>query len=328
MDVRQLGTTGLWVCIVGVVVCAAAAVVDPSAAAKGLGVAGAVLFLIGAGVAYQVSASVGAGRRAMSNALAALKDGGNADFSATAALLGPDGAALGSVVAGGRTDQRAYADGLHALEGAADEVVSRHEKLGQALRSQESARSDQRGAIEEASVEFTHVTEASTSLNRNVVETSAAIEETVSSIRMVSSNIGGLADTVNSVSSAIGELAVSISQVAGNAQEANTLSLQADTKARDGGKAVERLVESTREIANDIGSIVKKMEELGIGVGADRQHRRSDRSRSPTRPTCSRSTPRSKPRAPANTAAASRSSPTKCASSPRIRLRRPKRSAT
>ncbi len=263
MDVRQLGTTGLWVCIVGVVVCAAAAVVDPSAAAKGLGVAGAVLFLIGAGVAYQVSASVGAGRRAMSNALAALKDGGNADFSATAALLGPDGAALGSVVAGGRTDQRAYADGLHALEGAADEVVSRHEKLGQALRSQESARSDQRGAIEEASVEFTHVTEASTSLNRNVVETSAAIEETVSSIRMVSSNIGGLADTVNSVSSAIGELAVSISQVAGNAQEANTLSLQADTKARDGGKAVERLVESTREIANDIGSIVKKMEELG-----------------------------------------------------------------
>jgi methyl-accepting chemotaxis protein len=105
--------------------------------------------------------------------------------------------------------------------------------------------------------------EATARLGRSVGDSSAAIEQMVSSITLVAGNIGGIADTVNTVSSAIAELAVSINAVAGNAQEANTLSLQADTKARDGGKAVERLVESTREIATDINGVVVKMEELG-----------------------------------------------------------------
>ncbi|WP_317995179.1 methyl-accepting chemotaxis protein [Vulcanimicrobium alpinum] len=54
-----------------------------------------------------------------------------------------------------------------------------------------------------------------------------------------------------------------MNQVAGCAREASTLSLEADRKARDGGVAVERLVRSTREIADDINTVVSTMEELG-----------------------------------------------------------------
>ncbi|TAM58009.1 methyl-accepting chemotaxis protein, partial [bacterium] len=79
----------------------------------------------------------------------------------------------------------------------------------------------------------------------------------------ISGTMGGLADTVNGVASAIAEMATSVSQVAANAQNANDLSLQANTKAVDGGKAVEQLVASTREIADDINQIVHRMEELG-----------------------------------------------------------------
>jgi methyl-accepting chemotaxis protein len=131
------------------------------------------------------------------------------------------------------------------------------------LRSETAAIGDARSAAGEATNSVRQTGEATARLGRSVGDSSAAIEQMVSSITLVAGNIGGIADTVNTVSSAIAELAVSINAVAGNAQEANTLSLQADTKARDGGKAVERLVESTREIATDINGVVVKMEELG-----------------------------------------------------------------
>ena len=83
------------------------------------------------------------------------------------------------------------------------------------------------------------------------------------SISTVSGNMSGLADNVSNVSSAIGELAVSVNQVAGSARDASNLSLEADKKAKDGGVAVERLVRSTREVADDIKAVVAKMQELG-----------------------------------------------------------------
>jgi methyl-accepting chemotaxis protein len=150
-----------------------------------------------------------------------------------------------------------------ALAPAIDEIVERHGKLDAALRNESAAIGDARSAAGEATTSMRQTGEATARLGRSVGDSSAAIEQMVSSITLVAGNIGGIADTVNTVSSAIAELAVSINAVAGNAQEANTLSLQADTKARDGGKAVERLVESTREIATDINGVVVKMEELG-----------------------------------------------------------------
>ncbi|MDB5026506.1 MAG: methyl-accepting chemotaxis sensory transducer [Candidatus Eremiobacteraeota bacterium] len=152
---------------------------------------------------------------------------------------------------------------IAALAPAVDELAERQQRVGAALRAQDGAIAEARNASGEADSSLSTANDAVTELARGVGDSSAAIEETVSSIRLVSGNIGGLADTVNSVSSAIGELAVSITQVAGSAREASTLSLEADRKAKDGGVAVQRLVESTREIANDIGSVVKKMQELG-----------------------------------------------------------------
>jgi len=160
-------------------------------------------------------------------------------------------------------DSRQRAAGIAALAPAVDEMAERHERVDAALRAQDGAVAQARDASGDAGTSLRAANDAGTELARGVGESSAAIEQTVSSIRLVSGNIGGLADTVNSVSSAIGELAVSINQVAGSAREASTLSLEADRKAKDGGVAVERLVQSTREIADDIGSVVRKMQELG-----------------------------------------------------------------
>ncbi|MDB5091946.1 MAG: mcp64H-7 [Candidatus Eremiobacteraeota bacterium] len=166
--------------------------------------------------------------------------------------------AIASVVSARRTVQA-----VHALGPSVDEIVERQQKVATALRSQDGAVSEARGAAGDAGSHLGTANAAVTELARGVGDSSAAFEETVSSIRTVSGNIGGLADTVNAVSSAIGELAVSINQVAGSAREASTLSLEADRKAKDGGIAVERLVQSTREIANDIGTVAAKMQELG-----------------------------------------------------------------
>ena len=152
---------------------------------------------------------------------------------------------------------------IAALGPAVDEVAERQERLTATLRDGDGAAASARGAYVDAGSELGAAGAAVTDLARGVGDSSAAIEQTVSSIRLVSGNIGGLADTVNSVSSAIGELAVSINQVAGTARDASTLSLEADRKAKDGGVAVQRLVQSTREIADDISSVAAKMQELG-----------------------------------------------------------------
>jgi methyl-accepting chemotaxis protein len=188
---------------------------------------------------------------------------GNARRAALQGALDVAGVAAIEDVVEALVDARSRASGVAALAPALDELVERNERVSAALRAQDGALDEARSASGEAGANLSTANGAVAELSRGVGDSSAAIEQTVSSIRVVSGNIGGLADTVNSVSSAIGELAVSINQVAGSAREASTLSLEADRKAKDGGIAVERLVQSTREIANDIGSVVAKMQELG-----------------------------------------------------------------
>lgn len=152
---------------------------------------------------------------------------------------------------------------MKALGSAADAVLDGHDHLGTVLQAHSEAVGETKAAALTAGGGINQLNHSAAELANSVSDSSAAIEQTFASIKIVSDNMGGLADTVNTVSAAISQLAVSVNQVAGNAQEANQLSLQADEKARDGGKAVERLVESTREIATDISSVVAKMEELG-----------------------------------------------------------------
>jgi methyl-accepting chemotaxis protein len=188
---------------------------------------------------------------------------GNARRAALQGALDVAGAGAIEDLVEALVDARSRTTGIAALSPAVDELVERHQRVAAALRAQDGALADADGAAGEAGANLRTANDAVIELSRGAGDSSAAIEQTVSSIRQVSGNIGGLADTVNSVSSAIGELAVSINQVAGSAREASTLSLEADRKAKDGGIAVERLVQSTREIANDIGSVVAKMQELG-----------------------------------------------------------------
>lgn len=186
-----------------------------------------------------------------------------ADFHEAQALLGPQSSdALNDLVVlcGANNDRD---NNLRALGTSADAVLDRHERLASQLNTHQSALNETQEAAENANTGITQLNKGATELANSVADSSAAIEETFASIKIVSDNMTSLADTVNNVSAAISELAVSINHVASNAQEANELSLQTDEKAREGGKAVERLVESTREIAVDIRNVVAKMEELG-----------------------------------------------------------------
>jgi methyl-accepting chemotaxis protein len=150
-----------------------------------------------------------------------------------------------------------------ALGPAVDEIAERHQRVMAAIAARDAVGATAQQNLETALRSQDTANETVNELTRGVVEAGAAVEETVSSISTVSDNITGIADNVTSVSSAVGELAVSVNQVAGSAREASTLSLEADRKAKDGGVAVERLVRSTREIADDIQGVVSKMKELG-----------------------------------------------------------------
>lgn len=160
-------------------------------------------------------------------------------------------------------DARRRSEAVAALAPAVDELAERHRRIADAVNARDAVGTAAQEALKTALGEQTAAGAAVGDLTAAVVQAGASVEETVTAISMVSGNITGLADNVGNVSSAIGELAVSVNQVASSAREASTLSVEADKKAKDGGVAVERLVRSTREVADDITSVVAKMQELG-----------------------------------------------------------------
>lgn len=166
-------------------------------------------------------------------------------------------------VAAALIDGRRGREALAGLRPAIDELADRHRTIVDAVRTRDQAGVAAQDALGGAMTAQHAAGAAVADLTAGLGEAGAAVEETVASISMVSGNINSLADNVSNVSSAIGELAVSVNQVAGSARDASTLSLEADRKAKDGGIAVERLVRSTREVADDIKAVVEKMHELG-----------------------------------------------------------------
>ncbi|HTD32915.1 MAG TPA: methyl-accepting chemotaxis protein [Candidatus Elarobacter sp.] len=160
-------------------------------------------------------------------------------------------------------DARRRSEGIAALAPAVDELAERQQRIADAVNARDAVGTKAQDALKAALAEQNAAGTAVGELTAAVVQAGASVEETVTAISMVSGNITGLADNVGNVSSSIGELAVSVNQVASSAREASTLSLEADRKAKDGGIAVERLVRSTREVADDITAVVAKMQELG-----------------------------------------------------------------
>ncbi len=160
-------------------------------------------------------------------------------------------------------DARRRSEAVAALAPAVDELAERQRRIADAVNARDAVGTTAQEALKTALAEQTGASAAVGDLTAAVVQAGAGVEETVTAISMVSGNITELADNVGNVSSAIGELAVSVNQVASSARDASALSLEADKKAKDGGVAVERLVRSTREVADDVTSIVAKMQELG-----------------------------------------------------------------
>jgi len=178
-------------------------------------------------------------------------------------LLEAGGAATSQDLIGGVEAARRNAEAAHALIETADEIVDRHHRLNAALSLRQQAAAREQEAIGLAVREIAGSDETLSRLTQEIGTVSSAVEESVATMATLSRNVGDLADNVGNVSSAIGELAVSVNQVAGSARDASVRSLEADTKAKDGAVAVERLVRSTREIADDIGTVVERMQELG-----------------------------------------------------------------
>jgi len=214
-----------------------------------------VLTVIAAGAASAAIAAARAYRRVSAEA--------NAGRSLLRGALDVAGVTSLEAVVEKLIEARRRCEAAAALEPAVEEVAERHHKLIDAVRARDAAGTTAQDALETALAQQNAASVAVAELAAGVGQAGAAVEQTVTSISTVSGNINGLADNVSNVSSAIGELAVSVNQVAGSARDASTLSLEADRKAKDGGIAVERLVRSTREVADDIKSVVEKMQELG-----------------------------------------------------------------
>src|SRR5581483_2668349 len=187
-----------------------------------------------------------------------MRDAYRSESAVVRALLEAGGAGSADALAATLATARRRAAAIPALAETADHIADRHHSLNAALsmRTQAAAR-------ELAIREISGSDQTLSRLSQEIGSVSSAVEESVASIGLLSRNVGDLADNVGTVSSAIGELAVSVNQVAGSARDASVRSLEADTKAKDGAVAVERLVGSTREIADDIGAVVERMEELG-----------------------------------------------------------------
>ncbi len=214
-----------------------------------------VLVVVAAVAVFAAGAALLAYRRATAGAQAAqamLR--GALDIAGAGAL---------EEVVGTLIEARRRGEAIAGLAPAVDELAERHRKLITAVNARDAAGTSAQEALRTALTQQDGANAAVAELTSGVTQAGAAVEETVASISTVSGNINGLADNVSNVSSAIGELAVSVNQVAGSAREASTLSLEADRKAKDGGIAVERLVRSTREVADDIKGVVAKMQELG-----------------------------------------------------------------
>jgi methyl-accepting chemotaxis protein len=108
------------------------------------------------------------------------------------------------------------------------------------------------------------------SLAASVEETTAAIEQMTYSIKEVAKNIEDLSATAEETSSSMNEMDVSISQVETNANETAKLSEQAMKDAESGTEAIGRTLqginkikESSREAANVIDSLGKKIATIG-----------------------------------------------------------------
>jgi methyl-accepting chemotaxis protein len=214
-----------------------------------------VLVVVAAVAVFAAGAALLAYRRATAGAQAAQ--------AMLRGALDVAGAGALEEVVGTLIEARRRGEAIAGLAPAVDELAERHRKLITAVNARDAAGTSAQEALRTALTQQDGANAAVAELTSGVTQAGAAVEETVASISTVSGNINGLADNVSNVSSAIGELAVSVNQVAGSAREASTLSLEADRKAKDGGIAVERLVRSTREVADDIKGVVAKMQELG-----------------------------------------------------------------
>ena len=167
-------------------------------------------------------------------------------------------------------------------------------------------------------------------------------------VRRVSQREKNLQDLVGHVRSTLGVLSGVSTELRSSAQEAAAATTEqsaavAETSATieelavtatsiaDNARAVAAAAEQTGDTMRDMQEKVETIAERSLSLGErsaeDRRDPRADQRRSPSRRTCSRSTRRSRPPAPARPAAGSRSSPPRCASWPSARCTRPSRSA-
>jgi methyl-accepting chemotaxis protein len=148
---------------------------------------------------------------------------------------------------------------IASLKGIANNV----EVLAQAADESSSS-------ILEMAATNNEVAENIQALAASVEETTAAIEQMTYSIKEVAKNVEDLSATAEETSSSMNEMDVSISQVESNANETAKLSEQAMKDAELGTESlgrtlagIERIKESSREAADVIDSLGKKIDTIG-----------------------------------------------------------------
>ncbi len=129
-----------------------------------------------------------------------------ANFHEVEALLGREGSSslndLALLCAAGKERD----NHLRALGTSADAVLDRNQLLGRQLANHQTAIAATQQAADSANTGIGSLNAGALQLANSVADSSAAIEQTFASIKIVSDNMTSLADTVDNVSAAIGDL--------------------------------------------------------------------------------------------------------------------------
>ena len=284
-----------------------------TATARRLGiVAGLLAVLLAAGAAFFVVRGIRRGVAVILDRLSTLTQ--DADSLAGALDAAATGDLTASVASHTAAIEQLSSDEIGQVAGAVNTIRERTEA---SIASYDRMVSGLRDLVADVSAAAGTVSASSQQMASTADEAGRAVGEIAAPIGEVAHSADRQARTVESSR----RLSDELNEASRTSAESAEVTGQAVARARElagqGAAAAQGATEAMAAVRSASADATKTIRDLGATLGGDQRHRRARSPASPSRPTCSRSTPRSRPPAPASRAAASPSWPRRSASWPR-----------